>query len=108
MQGMSNLKKSHFWTKGTEAELKWVEECREGKKGKTTHNFLKEKHGGWRQKMRFKKTDLRRGRFFPELRQVGILNPSLFGSKMYALFRASWTTEKKQQHICKLAKQNYR
>lgn len=37
--------------------------------------------------------------FSPELHQVGILNPGLFGSRMYALFRASWTTGKKQTRL---------
>lgn len=97
MQGVSDLKKSHFWTKGTEAKLQRVEEWDEGQKGKTMRSFLKEMNDGWRQKSGFKKkTELRRWRFFfPELHQVGILNPGLFGSKMHALFRASWTTEKK-------------
>lgn len=60
MQGTSDLKKSRLWTKGTEAKLEWVEKCSEGQKGKTACGFLKEMNGGWRQKSRFKKTELRR------------------------------------------------
>lgn len=39
------LNKGHCWTMGTEARLKWVEECNEGKKGKTMYNLVKEIDG---------------------------------------------------------------
>lgn len=42
MKVISDLKKGCFQTLGAEASFKWVEECNEGKKGKTMHDFHKE------------------------------------------------------------------